>query len=235
MNNDPQKALSEFQTRIGVSFNDVDLLRTAFTHRSYVNESNMPLEHNERLEFLGDAVLELVVTDYIFKHYPETPEGMLTAYRAALVNTSMLASVAESLAMHEPLFLSRGEAKDLERARTSLLANTLEAVIGALYLDQGYETARQFVTTHVVTRIDEVVETGAWKDAKSAFQELAQAKYGMTPHYEVVRAEGPDHDKHFVVSLSVGDIVICKGEGRSKQDAEQKAAARALSEEKHTA
>jgi len=172
-----------------------------------------------------------VVTDHIFKQYPDTPEGVLTAYRAALVNTVMLGSVAEELKMNECLLLSKGESKDTGRARSTILANTFEAVVGAMYLDRGYDTVKSFIQTYVLSRIDEVVETGAWKDAKSAFQELAQAKYGSTPRYEVIRSDGPDHDKHFVVAVFVGDVSVAEGEGSSKQEAEQRAAAHALSEE----
>jgi len=231
MSEEQQKALQAFQKRVHVEFSDTELLSTAFTHRSYVNESNQGGEHNERLEFLGDAVLELVVTDHIFKQYPDTPEGVLTAYRAALVNTVMLGSVAEELKMNECLLLSKGESKDTGRARSTILANTFEAVVGAMYLDRGYDTVKSFIQTYVLSRIDEVVETGAWKDAKSAFQELAQAKYGSTPRYEVIRSDGPDHDKHFVVAVFVGDVSVAEGEGSSKQEAEQRAAAHALSEE----
>lgn len=228
---DHDKALQKFEKRAAITFSDSKLLRMAFTHRSYVNESDQSAEHNERLEFLGDAVLELVVTDHIFREYPETPEGVLTAYRAALVNTNMLGSVAETLGMNQCLLLSRGESKDTGRARTSILANTFEAVVGALYLDQGYTAAKAFITDNVISRIDEVVKTGAWKDAKSAFQELSQAKYGLTPRYDVVRSEGPDHDKRFVVAVYVGDVSVAEGEGSSKQEAEQSAAAHALAGE----
>jgi len=228
---DGEPALCTLEERAGVSFTDRDLLKTAFTHRSYVNESHHAREHNERLEFLGDAVLELAVTDFLFTEYPKTPEGVLTAYRAALVNTAMLGAIGEGLGMNECLLLSKGEAKDTGRARMTILANTLEAFIGALYLDQGYDVAKRFIRTHITARVHDVVETGAWKDAKSTFQELAQAKYGYTPRYEVVRAEGPDHDKHFVVALYVGDTTIAEGEGRSKQEAEQDAATRALAGE----
>lgn len=224
-------AISAFERLAGVSFNDKELLRTAFTHRSYVNESSRSAEHNERLEFLGDAVIEIVVTDHLFHRYPDASEGVLTSYRAALVNAVTLGSVAERLGMNEYLLLSKGEAKDTGRARATILANAFEAVVGALYLDQGYDVAAHFVQTQVMSRIDDVVKTGAWKDAKSAFQELAQAKHGLTPRYDVVRAEGPDHAKHFIVAVFVGDDEVAQGEGKSKQEAEQDAATRALSEE----
>jgi ribonuclease-3 len=204
------------------------LLKTAFTHRSYVNESDVKGAHNERLEFLGDAVVELTVTHHLFSKYPHATEGDLTAYRAALVNAVMLGSVAEILGMNECLLLSRGEAKDTGRARATILANTFEAVVGALYLDQGYAVAEDFVVRHVLSHVDEVVRTGSFKDAKSRFQEIAQARDNTTPRYETISAEGPDHDKHFMVELRVGDRLITTGEGKSKQEAEQDAAEKAL-------
>jgi ribonuclease-3 len=230
------KAREEFLKRAGISFKSPGLLETAFTHRSYINEARMPgahaggREHNERLEFLGDAVLELVVTDHLFRKFPDSNEGDLTSYRAALVNAVMLSGIADSLGVNDCLLLSKGEARDLGRARASILANAFEAIVGALYMDQGYPAADDFINRHVLPHISEVIETGAWRDAKSAFQEFAQAKYGLTPKYEVVRAEGPDHDKRFVVSVSVGDIEIAEGEGKSKQEAEQQAAQEALKE-----
>ncbi len=233
-----KEALNRFQKNAGITFQDLWLLETAFTHRSYINENHTsagkagagPREHNERLEFLGDAVLELSVTDHLYRNYPHSNEGDLTGYRAALVNAVMLSGIADKLGVNDCLLLSKGEARDLGRARSAILANAFEAIIGALYLDQGYAAADEFINRQVVSHIGEVLETGAWRDAKSAFQEYAQAKYGMTPKYETVRAEGPDHDKQFVVSVSVGDVQIAEGEGRSKQDAEQAAARKALKE-----
>ncbi len=222
-----------FEDRAGILFKNKGLLQTAFTHRSYLNEARVAegKEHNERLEFLGDAVLELAVTDFLYTKYPDKNEGELTAYRAALVNAVMLGEIAESLSMNDCLLLSKGESRDTGRARSTILANTFEAVVGALYLDQGFEPAKDFIARFVLSKIDEVIEKGAWRDAKSAFQEHAQSKYGHTPKYETVRSEGPDHDKHFVVSVSVGDILIAEGEGKSKQEAEQSAAQKALAEE----
>lgn len=230
MPDDKKKAFDEFLRRAGVRFNDLSLLKTAFTHRSYLNESRAAGSHNERLEFLGDAVLELVATDHLFRAYPEANEGDLTSYRAALVNAVFLGGIAEALGMNECLLLSKGEAKDTGRARATILANTFEAVVGALYLDQGYQAAHDFIDRHVLSKTSEVVESGAWRDPKSSFQEYAQAAYGITPRYELVSSEGPDHDKHFVVALSVGENVIARGEGKSKQEAEQNAAERALAE-----
>lgn len=233
-------AFKAFQKKAGVQFKDPDLLRTAFTHRSYLNEARASKRemvvgagvHNERLEFLGDAVIELIVTDHLFRKFPHATEGDLTAYRAALVNATMLGDIAESLDVNDCLLLSRGEAKDTGRARATILANTIEAVIGAIYLDQGYSEAEKFVTSHVLNHIDEVVQKGLWRDAKSEFQELAQAKYGLTPVYKTVKSEGPDHARVFTVSVAVGDVVVAEGNGKSKQEAEQAAAQQALKEGK---
>jgi ribonuclease-3 len=224
---DSEQAFAGFETKAGIAFKNKALLKTAFTHRSYLNETRTGGEHNERLEFLGDAVLELVATDFLFRTY-SAPEGMLTAYRAALVNTVSISGVAEALGMNECLLLSKGEAKDTGRARQSILANTFEAVIGALYLDQGYSAAAAFIERHLLLKAAEVVESGSWKDPKSKFQEIAQAEYGMTPRYETVGAEGPDHAKRFVVELYVGEKKVATGEGQSKQEAETRAAEHAL-------
>jgi len=229
MSSEKAKEFKVFEKRAGVTFSNTALLETAFTHRSYVNEARGALgEHNERLEFLGDAVLEIIVTDFLFRKYPQSPEGELTAFRAALVNATTLAGVAEGLHMNECLLLSKGESKDMGRARQGLLANAFEAVVGALYIDQGYEAARVFITEHLLSQTDDIVQSGSWKDAKSSFQEVAQAKYSMTPRYEVVSAEGPDHDKLFVVALYLNEKEVARGSGPSKQTAEQKAAESAL-------
>ena len=230
---DIEKNFVKFQKRAGVTFVNQALLETAFTHRSYLNETRAgSREHNERLEFLGDAVIELIITDHLYRKFPAAHEGELTGYRAALVNAVMLGAVAEELGMNECLLLSKGESKDTGRARATILANTFEAVTGALYLDQGYASAEKFVAAHVLPHIDEVVQKGLWRDAKSAFQELAQAKYGMTPAYKTVKAEGPDHERLFTVEVSVGDVAVAEGTGQSKQEAEQAAAERALEEGK---
>jgi ribonuclease III len=226
--NDSDQALKDFERNLGIVFIDRALLKTAFTHRSYINESRLGGEHNERLEFLGDAVLEIVVTDYLFREYDKAPEGELTAYRAALVNATTLSSAAELLGMNNCLLLSKGEAKDTGRARSTILANAFEAFVGALYLDQGYDAAKDFIAAHLLPRAHAIITSGSWKDAKSAFQEVAQAKFSTTPRYELVSAEGPDHDKHFVIALYVGTNEVARGEGKSKQEAEQDAATRAL-------
>lgn len=224
------KDFAEFEEKVGVSFTDKQLLKKAFTHRSYINENpNVGWRHNERLEFLGDAVIELIITKYLFDKYPNKPEGELTAYRAALVNTVSLASAAREWFMEEYLLLSKGESKDTEgRAREHILANTFEAIVGAMYLDQGYAPAEQFVGRALYHRIDEIIEKGLYKDPKSWVQEKAQEELGVTPTYEVISAEGPDHDKHFRIAIFFGDDKVAVGEGRSKQDAQQSAAKAAL-------
>ena len=219
----------KFATHIGVVFNDIGLLREAFTHRSYLNEHRgTNMKHNERLEFLGDAVLELVITEYLFAKYPDEPEGKLTAYRSALVNTNSIAEAANYWNMNEYLLLSRGESKDMGRARQYILANTFEAVIGAIFLDSGYDTAKEFIAKSLFDQLDEIVGKRLWQDAKSQFQEEAQERTGITPNYEVVKESGPDHDKNFEVGVYIGSELVAKGEGRSKQDAEQKAAEEGL-------
>lgn len=220
---------SPFETKIGVGFKNKRLLETAFTHRSYLNENRRPgAEHNERLEFLGDAVLELVVTEFLYAKYPDKPEGELTAFRAALVNTQSITDAATHLGMNDFLLLSRGEAKDTGRARQIILANAFEAVIGAIYLDQGYEAARAFIDAQLFHKTDDVVEKRLWQDAKSRLQELSQERLSFTPTYELVNQTGPDHDKHFVVAVNLGKERTALGEGRSKQEAEQDAAQKAL-------
>ncbi|MBX4197992.1 ribonuclease III [Candidatus Parcubacteria bacterium] len=225
------KDFSQFEKKVDVTFKDKALLRQAFTHRSFLNENRSAgMEHNERLEFLGDAVLELIVTDYLYKKYPEKPEGELTSYRSALVNSNTLAQAATELGMNEFLLLSHGEAKDTGRARTYILANTFEAFLGALYMDQGYDATRDFIAKHIFHLIDDIVEKGTWIDAKSKFQEAAQEKAGVTPSYKTVKEIGPDHDKRFTVGVYLGNDLVVTGEGKSKQEAEQNAAHKGLIE-----
>ena len=220
---------SKFEERAGVIFKDKGLLKQAFTHRSYINENRGPvLAHNERLEFLGDAVLELVITNYLYGRLKDSTEGELTSLRSALVNADTCSLVAQTLGINECLLLSRGESKDTGRARQYILANTLEAVIGAVYIDQGYEIAQNFILTHVAPLLENILKGGDWIDAKSLFQEKAQEHAGLTPVYKTIRESGPDHDKHFTVSVSVGEELSGVGEGKSKQDAEQQAARQAL-------
>lgn len=220
---------SKFESRIGHHFKNEELLRTAFTHRSYLNENReQGREHNERLEFLGDAVLELVVTEFLFAKYPDKPEGDLTAYRAALVNTQSISEAGTKLGMNEFLLLSRGESKDTGRARQIILANAFEALIGALYLDQGYIAAKDFIAKQLFHKTDDVVARRLWQDAKSRFQEVAQEKIGVTPSYQLMNQSGPDHDKTFVIGAYLANEKVATGEGRSKQEAEQAAAEKAL-------
>ena len=220
---------SAFETSINVTFKDKDLLRQAFTHRSYLNEhKGSKMEHNERLEFLGDAVLELAITDFLYKKFPKKTEGELTAYRSALVNSTTLASVGEKLNINAFLLLSKGESRDTGRARQFILANTIESIIGAIYMDQGYTKADGFISTNLFPLIDEILEKRLFIDAKSQFQERAQEKVGITPAYKLVKEAGPDHGKVFTVGVFLDDELIASGDGKSKQDAEQEAAKRAL-------
>lgn len=212
----------------GFTFDDPVLLVTAFTHRSYVNEHKKSArEHNERLEFLGDAVLELVVTEYLYSNYSE-PEGILTNWRAALVRTESISAAAGRLGYVDFLRLSRGERQGSERARHQILANTFEAVVGAIYLEKGYEAAKDLIAKHIFSTFGEILATGSWRDAKSRLQETAQSVEGMTPLYRVLVEEGPDHDKIFTLGVYVGDKLLGKGSGSSKQIAQQAAAQQAL-------
>ena len=220
---------SDFEKKINVSFKDKDLLKQAFIHRSYINEnSGTKLSHNERLEFLGDAVLELITTDFLYKKYPNYAEGELTALRSALVNAITISSVASKIGMNDYLLLSKGESKDVGKARQYILANTFEALIGAIYLDQGYEAANKFITKNLLPYTAEIVSKKLWRDAKSLVQEKAQEFVNFTPMYKVLSETGPDHDKHFVVGIYFGPDLIAEGKGKSKQEAEQKSAENAL-------
>lgn len=221
--------LSELETILDVTFNDKQLLLSAITHRSYLNEHREAThDHNERLEFLGDAVLELVVTAFLFKKYPEKPEGELTAIRAALVNTVSLSATSERLAVNRFLLMSKGEAKDEGRARQYILANVFEAFVGAMYLDQGYDTAERFIATQLFPKTDEIVRKRLWQDAKSRFQELAQEHNSVTPTYELINQSGPDHDRIFTIGVYLRHELIAEGKGQSKQEAEQEAAQNAI-------
>jgi len=221
--------LSQLESKLSLKFNNQDLLLQAFTHRSYLNENpSFRVGHNERLEFLGDAVLELAVTEELYAKFPDKPEGELTSFRAALVNSKMLSEIAVELGINEFLLLSRGEAKDVGRARQYILANAMESLIGAMYLDQGYFSAKEFIDRAVMVHLDEVLEKKLYKDPKSLFQEESQERLGVTPNYEVVREWGPDHDKHFVVGIYIGEELVAEGEGPSKQEAQEEAARNAL-------
>lgn len=224
------KDFSKFEKKNGLKFKNPDLLKQAFTHRSYLNENPSwnGIGHNERLEFLGDAVLELVVTKKLFHLYPDKKEGELTSFRSALVNTNMLSALAGELDFSDFLLLSRGEAKDLGRGRQFILANTFEALVGAIYLDSGFEIAESFLARTLFLKIQEVVEKSLWQDAKSLFQEQAQEIAGVTPTYQVLHESGPDHDKTFIIGVFLNGEKVAEGRGSSKQEAEQEAAQNAL-------
>lgn len=213
---------------IGYEFKDIDLLVTALTHRSYVNEHKKSVsEHNERLEFLGDAVLELVVTDYLFHNYSE-PEGILTSWRAALVRTESIADAGDKLGYEPLLRMSRGEKKGSERARQQILANAFEAVIGAIYLERGYADAEAFIQKHITSKLESILSEGSWRDPKSHLQEVSQRIDGTTPVYKVISEEGPDHEKTFRLGAYIDGNLMGEGEGYSKQFAQQQAARAAL-------
>jgi len=223
------KEFGLFEKKLGLSFNNKDLLTQAFVHRSYLNENpEFGLDQNERLEFLGDAVLELVVTEELYKQYPEKAEGELTNWRAALVNAKMLTRVAEELGFNDFLLLSRGETKELGKARQYILANTFEALVGALYLDSGYTDCDVFIKKYLIKHLSEIITTGSYKDAKSHFQEQAQDKDGITPVYKILKEWGPDHKKKFTVGVYLNENLVTEGEGYSKQEAEEEAAKSAL-------
>jgi len=223
------KDFSKLEKKLGLEFKKKDLLTQAFVHRSFLNENpSFKLNHNERLEFLGDAVLELVVTEHLFKNYPQKSEGELTNWRAALVNTKILGETASELGFNDFLLLSQGENKENGKARQYILANTFEAFVGALYLDSGYKSCREFIEKSLVTKLPRIIEEGLFQDSKSQFQERSQEKTGITPAYKVIKEWGPDHQKHFVIGVFLNDELIAKGEGSSKQEAEEEAAKKAL-------
>ncbi|OGZ97652.1 MAG: ribonuclease III [Candidatus Sungbacteria bacterium RIFCSPLOWO2_02_FULL_54_10] len=220
---------SQLEKRLSFAFQNKDLLTQALTHRSYLNENPaFRTGHNERLEFLGDAVLELVITEALYARFPNKPEGELTSFRAALVNAKMLADVGLAIGINDFMLLSRGEAKDTGRARQFILANAFEALVGAMYLDQGYTPVRDFILAVLLPHLDGIVEHRLYKDPKSLFQEEAQEREGVTPTYEVQREWGPDHDRHFVIGVFLGDELVAEGEGPSKQTAQEEAAKAAL-------
>ncbi len=214
--------------KLGFEFQNIDLLVTALTHRSYVNEHRKSVSsHNERLEFLGDAVLELVVTDFLFRTYDEA-EGILTSWRASLVRTESIGDAGQLLG-YEPLVrMSRGEKQGGERARLQILANAFEALIGAIYLERGYDDAAAFITKHISSKLDNILKEGSWRDPKSHLQEVMQKVDGVTPRYIVIEEVGPDHDKIFTLGVYAGDKLVSKGTGPSKQAAQQEAAKAAL-------
>lgn len=221
--------LDKLEKLISYEFKDKDLLKEALTHRSYLNENpKWPLPHNERLEFLGDAVLELIITEALFEKFPKEPEGKLTTLRAALVNYQMLFQLSGQINLEKFLLLSRGEAKDAGRARAVILANAMESLIGAIYLDGGFGGAKAFVRQFILPALSDVLQKGLYKDPKSLLQEYLQADAKITPVYKLLSESGPDHKKVFIVGVYVGDKELARGEGLSKQDAEIEAAKKAL-------
>ena len=229
MNKEQIDAYKAFaKDKLGFEFKDINLLVTALTHRSYVNEHKASVnEHNERLEFLGDAVLELVSSDFLYKNY-EQPEGIMTAWRAALVNTEANAAAGENLGYGPLVRLSKGEKNGSERAHHVIMADCYEAIIGAIYLDQGYKTAEKFIYDNSLVKIDEILETESWRDSKSYLQELVQRLEGTTPQYQVMKEEGPDHDKTFTLGVFINGHLKATATGHSKQEAQVKAAGEAI-------
>lgn len=223
------KDFSKLEDKLDLEFNDQDLLIQAFIHRSYLNEHpDFELDDNERLEFLGDAVLELVVTNYLFKNYPEKPEGDLTNWRAALVNADRLSEVAREVGLNDFLLLSEGESKQRGKARDYILADVVEALLGAIYLDRGFKECQNFVEEHIIEKLPKIIEEGLYKDSKSLFQEKAQEQVSITPTYKVLEEWGPDHEKHFEVGVFLDDEKVAEGEGSSKLEAEEEAAEKGL-------
>lgn len=223
------KDFAPFEKKLKLKFKNKDLLIQAFCHRSFLNENpDFYLEHNERLEFLGDAVLELVVTEELYKKYPKKPEGELTNWRAALVNAKQLAEVAKELGLNDFLLLSRGETKEIGKARQYIMANTFESLIGAMYLDRGYKSCHDFIKKHLILKLPEILEKGLFRDSKSHFQEQAQERVGITPTYKVLKEWGPDHAKNFIIGVFLDKELAAQGEGSSKQEAEEQAARHGL-------
>lgn len=224
MKNIKMKKINKLEKNLGVVFKNKDQLINALTHRSYLNEHKDIKVHNERLEFLGDAVLELIVSDYLFNKFPDRPEGDLTSFRSALVKTESLADTAKKLGVGESLLLSRGEEDTGGRTKDYLLANTFEAIIGAIYIDQGYEKCKEFVYTHLIPKLNDIIKNRSDIDNKTRIQEITQARYKVTPVYEVIHEEGPDHNKKFTIVVKINNKVIGKGVGKSKQKAQEQAA-----------
>jgi ribonuclease-3 len=227
-------SLKKLENRIGVKFKNIEILRQSVVHRSYLNENpSFELPHNERLEFLGDAVLEIIVTEHLYNSFPETPEGDLTNWRASLVNSNMLATIAKEIDLEDHLYLSRGESKDSNsKARQYILANAMEALIGSIYLDQGIKAASKFVHKNIISKLENILANELYLDPKSKFQERSQELYKITPHYKVLSEIGPDHAKTFEVGLYLGDKLVVKGKGTSKQEAQVNAAEAGIKKKK---
>lgn len=223
------KDFSKLEDKLNLKFKNQDLLIQAFIHRSYLNEyPRFKLSHNERLEFLGDAILEQVVTEYLFKSYPKKSEGELTSWRAALVNAKMLTKTAQDLGFNDFLLLSQGESREKGKSRQYILANTFEAFVGSLYLDQGIEVCNDFIEKNLIKKLSKIIKECLFRDAKSQFQEESQEKVGITPIYKVLEERGPDHNKYFIIGVFLGKDLVAKGDGSSKQEAEEEAAKQAL-------
>lgn len=223
------KEFKSLEKQLGINFKKKDLLAQAFCHRSYLNENpDSKLENNERLEFLGDAVIELIVTEFLYIKYPKNPEGELTSWRASLVNAKKLSEIASKLEFNDYLLLSKGETKELGKARQYILANTFESFVGSVYLDRGYKVCEQFIKKYLLPDLPEIIEKGLYRDSKSLFQEKAQEKTGFTPIYKVLKESGPDHAKHFTIGVFIDKSMIAEGSGYSKQEAEEAAARKAL-------
>ena len=223
------KDFTQLEKKFNSRFKNKDLLVQAFCHRSYLNENpSLNLENNERLEFLGDAVLEIVITEYLYKEYPKKSEGELTNWRAALVNSKILAQISQEVGFNDFLLLSKGEEKELGKARHYILANTFESFVGSLYLDQGYQACQKFIQKYLIKELPRILKEGLFRDSKSRFQEEAQERLGITPNYKALQEWGPDHAKNFIIGVFLKDDLIAKGEGSSKQEAELEAAKNAL-------
>lgn len=222
------KDFADLEKKINIEFNNKDILKNALVHRSFVNENKDKIEHNERLEFLGDAVLELIVTEYLYANFPDRTEGELTSFRAALVRTESLASTAEEIGLGDYIFMSKGEESTGGRKRPYILANTFEAILGAIYIDQGYEKSKEYILDKLVYKINDIVEKRLDIDNKSRLQEISQEVHKITPIYELVSEDGPDHEKVFTMRVLIGEVEYGQGKGANKQEAAQKAAASAL-------
>jgi ribonuclease-3 len=223
------QSLEKFEKILGIKFKNFNLLKEALTHRSYLNENpHWKFGQNERLEYLGDAVLELAVSEFLFHRYPRYPEGKLTSLRAALVNYKMISKVGKEISLDKFILVSKGEAKDTSKAKEIIIANAFEAVLGAIYLDQGYNVASNFVLQTVIKHLEEVISFGLDKDPKSLLQEIVQEKSKITPVYKVLKEEGPDHKRVFYVGVFLNEEKIATGVGFSKQEAEINAASNAL-------
>ena len=221
--------LGELEKKIEIEFKDKNLLKEALTHRSYLNENPNWGQHNERLEFFGDSVLELITSEFLFKKYPDQAEGQLTVLRAALINYQILARVAREIGLENYILLSKGEAKDTGKGREAILANAFEALLAAIYLDGGYQVSQNFISRFLLPHLDEILKKQLYRDSKSFLQEVIQEKFKVTPIYKVLEENGPDHQKIFRVGVYVGEKLIAEGQGASKQEAEVSAANQALS------